>query len=117
MRRVVRAGRLVRFRIGGSIAVQNGPADGAYLLLSGQARVSRHGVEVGVLQAGDVIGEIALLEGSLRTASVVAESEIEAVHLEPRVAAGLYDDVPEFRRALEETARERLAADRGRGQA
>lgn len=62
-------------------------ADGAsmFVLVKGQVdvRIARDGREASVakLGAGDCVGEMSLLTGDPRTATVVAESEVEAVEL------------------------------------
>lgn len=114
VRRIVRAGRLGRVRSHRMITVQNGPSDGTYILLTGSATVCLDGEVVGTLQPGDLVGEIALVEGSLRTASVEADSDLDVLHFPTDVATRLYTQVPPFRQALLDTARERLARDRAR---
>jgi CRP-like cAMP-binding protein len=46
---------------------------GFFVILEGGARISVGGKERGVLRAGDYFGEIALLDGDLRSASITAE--------------------------------------------
>lgn len=48
------------------------PAEAMYLVFSGRFRVERDGVDLAEIGAGTVIGEIAFLTGSARTADVVA---------------------------------------------
>ena len=48
---------------------------------SGTAEVIQHGRTVGTLGAGDVFGEIGVLERELRTASVVATSPMRLIRL------------------------------------
>ncbi|MBX3247383.1 MAG: cyclic nucleotide-binding domain-containing protein [Myxococcales bacterium] len=59
----------------GDVIVREGDADRAmYVLASGHARVVRGGVELGTLSAGEHFGEIALVSGGVRTASVIADA-------------------------------------------
>lgn len=116
VRRIVRAGRLGRVRARTMITVQDGPADGTYILLTGSAEVFLDGVHIGTLGPGDLVGEIAVIAGQPRTASVEAVCDLEVLHFPVDVANRLFVDVPPFRRALLDTARERLAQDRSRGQ-
>lgn len=114
VRRIVRAGRTGRVRAHRMVTVQGGPSDGAYVLLTGTATVTRDGVPIGTLFPGDLIGEISLVEGVPRTASVEADVDVEVLHFPNHVAGQLYQQIPPFRQALLDTARERLAADRTR---
>jgi CRP-like cAMP-binding protein len=46
---------------------------GFYFITSGRARVLRDGVAIAMLGPGDFFGEVSLIEGSARNATVVAE--------------------------------------------
>jgi CRP/FNR family cyclic AMP-dependent transcriptional regulator len=47
-----------------------------YFLVSGRVRVVKHGMEINILdQAGDVFGEMAILDGTARSASIYAIDE------------------------------------------
>lgn len=46
---------------------------GFYLVMSGSARVVRGGEEIDLLESGEFFGEVALIEGTPRTASVFAQ--------------------------------------------
>lgn len=116
VRRIVRAGRSGRVRAGRLITVQHGPSDGTYILLTGTAEVFLDGESIGTLVPGDLVGEIALIEGRPRTASVQATCDLEVLHFPVDVANRLFLDVPPFRQALIDTALERLAQDRARRQ-
>jgi CRP-like cAMP-binding protein len=114
IRRIVRAGRPGRVRARTMITVQDGPADGTYILLSGSAEVFLDGTNIGTLLPGDLVGEIAVIAGEPRTASVEATCDLEVLHFPVDVTNRLFVDVPPFRRALLDTARERLAQDQAR---
>jgi CRP-like cAMP-binding protein len=98
------------------ITVQDGPSDGTYILLTGTAEVFLDGENIGTLVPGDLVGEIAVIGGQPRTASVEATCDLEVLHFAVAVANRLLTDVPPFRRALHDTARERLAQDLTRRQ-
>ncbi|MDN4163628.1 cyclic nucleotide-binding domain-containing protein, partial [Nocardioides abyssi] len=55
-------------------------ADKAYILLSGTVSVRQHGEEIAQLGPGDIMGEAAIVNHSLRTASIVALSPLELIH-------------------------------------
>jgi CRP-like cAMP-binding protein len=74
----------------GSFVVQAGqPGRAFFVILEGRAKVVRgtfgSGRTMAALGAGDFFGELALLDGGPRTASVVAETDLVAVRL-PRTA-------------------------------
>lgn len=116
VRRIVRLGRPGRVRAGQLITVQDGPSDGTYILLTGSANVFLDGESIGTLVPGDLVGEIAMIEGRPRTASVQAACDLEVLHFPEGVANRLFAEIPPFRKALIDTALERLARDRARGQ-
>jgi len=98
---------------GWSLMAEGTPADKAYLLLDGEASVRMHGEEIARLGTGDFLGEVALVTHGLRTASVVSTTPLELIHFTAEAVAELSEQIPQFARALEETARDRLAHDRG----
>jgi len=63
---------LLRFDDGAVIVPEGEEGLGFYLVMSGEASVVRGGDEVNRLGPGDFFGEIALIEGTPRTATVVA---------------------------------------------
>ena len=71
-----------------------------FVILSGTAKVTRHGRRVATLGAGQGFGELSLLDKHPRNATVTAETPMEVVVLGQREFAGLVDDVPGFARKL-----------------
>lgn len=107
--RVVAAGTPVRIRAGWSLIWERTPADKAYLIRSGEVSIRREGREVARLGAGDVVGETAIVGHRLRTATVVAATDLQVVHFTDEAVERLCVEVPAFRAALERVATERLA--------
>jgi len=97
---------------GWSLMAEQTPADKAYLILSGTVSVRRHGEEVAQLGPGDVMGEVAIVQHSLRTATVVSLTELEVLHFTSETLTGLAHDIPAFGRALDATALERIDHDK-----
>jgi len=67
---------LLRFEEGAVIVPEGEEGLGFYLVMSGEAKVVRGEHEVNRLGPGDFFGEIALLEGTPRTASVIATGPV-----------------------------------------
>jgi CRP/FNR family transcriptional regulator, cyclic AMP receptor protein len=71
-----------------------------FIILDGQASVSRDGGTIGVLRPGDYFGEIALIDDSQRTATVVADTPMRLEVIERREFSRLLDEVPSISRKL-----------------
>ena len=80
---LVFAGKLKNFRAGEKIIGEGEQADACYFLIQGRARVTQNTKLINHINAGEVFGEIALLNPeSLRTATVVADSDLLTVMIE-----------------------------------
>jgi CRP-like cAMP-binding protein len=80
------------------------------ILLDGQAAVERNGVEIAVLGPGDFIGEMSLLDGGPRTATVTALSPISTLILMSQEFWQVIDDVRPLGHKLLSTLAARLRA-------
>lgn len=98
---------------GWAMMSENTPADKAYLILSGEVSVRRGGEEVARVGAGDLVGEMALVNHKLRSATVVTETPLEALHFTAENVATLNAKIPNFSEALTGATEERLARDSG----
>ena len=98
---------------GWALMAENTPADKAYLILSGEVSVRRGGVEVARVGAGDLIGEMALVNHKLRSATVVTETPLEALHFTAESVAALNAKIPHFNEAITGATEERLQRDQG----
>jgi CRP-like cAMP-binding protein len=68
----------------GKVVIEEGePGDAFYVILDGNARVTRRGTgrTLKRLGPGDHFGELALLDGGPRTATVVAETALDTVRI------------------------------------
>jgi len=66
----------------GKVVVAEGePGDSFYVILDGHARVTRSGRTLRELGPGEHFGELALIDGGPRSASVVALSTLDAVRI------------------------------------
>jgi len=101
LKAIAKAGSLLTVPQGWSLIWEKTPADKAYVVLSGEVDIRRADAHVVRLEAGDVIGETAILERRLRTATVVAATPLEVLHFTAEAVQRLYDEVPAFRSALD----------------
>ncbi|MCZ7527780.1 MAG: cyclic nucleotide-binding domain-containing protein [Acidimicrobiia bacterium] len=90
----------VKVDAGRVLVTEGDPGHEFFVIIEGNARVSRHGKKVAVLGPGDFFGDLALLDRAPRNASVSAETPMELVVLGQREFAGLLDEVPGFARKL-----------------
>jgi CRP-like cAMP-binding protein len=65
-----------RFEDGQEVVTQGESGIGFFVILEGAARVSVGGQERRTLKAGDYFGELALLEGDSRSASIAADGSL-----------------------------------------
>lgn len=105
------AGSLVTVPAGWSMIVAATPGDKAYVILEGSVEIRRQGTTPVRLGAGDVVGEKAILEGTLRSATVVAVTPLEVLHFTDDAVQRLYATVPAFREAMDATLRARALND------
>jgi CRP-like cAMP-binding protein len=113
LRRLAEHADVVSFRPRETIVQAGRPGGTFYVVLEGEAKVVRGNRAIGSLTPGDFFGEISLLDGGPRTASVVAETPVTAIRIfkrsfdrviseEPTVAAKILAVVA---RRLREAAR------------
>ena len=80
------------------------------LILDGGARVERDGKVIARLGPGDVFGEMSLIDGLPRSATVIAESPTVLLVIQARSFRSLLDTVPGLQRKLLITLCARLRA-------
>ena len=80
-----------------------------FVLLEGDADVTKNGQSINKLGAGDFFGEIALVSDTPRTATVTATSPVRALVITDRSFRRLLDESPEIQRKVLVALAERLA--------
>lgn len=108
--RISAAGTRVHVPAGWSPIWERTPADKAYVILDGTVSVRQHGEEIAQLGPGEVVGEAAIVNHSLRTASIVALTPLELIHFTDDAVRRLCEELPSFKAALEAVALERFGA-------
>jgi len=106
--RISAAGTAVKVPSGWSPIWEKTPADKAYILLEGTASVRRGGEKIARLGPGDIMGEAAIVNQSLRTASIVALTPLEMIHFTDEAVRRLCAETPAFADVLRTSADERL---------
>lgn len=101
-------GRSVGIPEGWSIIMESTPADSAYIILDGSVEIRKGGAVLATLGAGDVFGEIALVNHRLRNASVVAATHVQALRLGDEAIAALLEQDAGFGDTLRSTAQRRI---------
>jgi CRP-like cAMP-binding protein len=111
LRQIAKLVQFVQFDPGDFVIQAGEPGDSLYLILAGTARVIGKG-RARPLRAGDFFGEMALLDGEPRSATITATSELRAIKLrrgqftkvlakEPRMAVAIMEELAHRVRRLE----------------
>jgi CRP/FNR family cyclic AMP-dependent transcriptional regulator len=81
LRRLAEHADAAGFRPGEAIVEAGQPGGTFYVILEGAAKVVRGGRTIDHVEPGDFFGEISLLDGGPRTASVIAETPVTAIRV------------------------------------
>jgi CRP/FNR family cyclic AMP-dependent transcriptional regulator len=76
---VLKTAREAHYAAGQPVVREGDPATVLYLIVSGNAHVEQDGKTVGSMGPGEFFGELALIESHGRTATVVAEDELDCL--------------------------------------
>jgi len=105
---IARAVREIDHEAGSVIAVEGEPGAGLFVIDTGRANVSIGGKRVNTLGPGDFFGEMALLDGGPRTATVTAATDLQLFALTGWVFRGLVAEYPQMALRVMETMAARL---------
>ena len=100
LRKIAEASRTVKHEAGQKVAQEGLGALGFHLVLEGDASVQKGGATVRTLGPGDYFGEISMIDGKPRSASVVAEGPLTTLVVPHQEFVGLLDSEPGFAREL-----------------
>jgi CRP-like cAMP-binding protein len=85
----------VHFKKGEALVQKGQKAKGVYLLLKGSARVQiAFQPKAATIAAGEICGEMSLLEDAPASASVFAEEDVEAYHLDRPTLETMFELFP-----------------------
>jgi len=86
----------VRYMEGASVVKEGQEGDSFYVILQGEAKVvGPGGTSVNRLQPGDFFGEISLLDGGARTATVTTETPVTMLELKRTEFLRMVEDEPD----------------------
>lgn len=93
----------------GAVLTRQGQSGGlAYVIAEGEAEVVRGSRRLATLGPGDVVGELSLIDGEPRSATVRALTDLEVLEISARDLNRLLKKAPSVRRKLLEALSERL---------
>jgi CRP-like cAMP-binding protein len=82
------------------LMAQDQPGREAFVIVDGRATVRIGDTDVAELGPGDHVGELALLDGGTRTATVTAATDMTVLVISQRAFFGLLDEVPGLARKI-----------------
>lgn len=82
VKQVAKLATLVEHPQGTLVVKEGGPGESFMAVVSGQAKVQVNGKTIGRVLPGDHFGEVSLLDGGARTASVVAETPMTLLRIQ-----------------------------------
>lgn len=115
---ILQAAKCVTFGGGENIITQGDAAGPMYILMSGEADVlvdsGGHSTCVARIKCGDCIGEVSVLTGDARSATVRAVTDCQAVEVSKSTLAPVAASSPEFLEALSDLLAQRRLQNEGK---
>jgi CRP-like cAMP-binding protein len=105
---IAKASDEVRVEKGKVLVEQGRTGHEFFAIIDGKAKVVRDGKKIATLGPGQYFGEMALLDREPRSASVVAETDLDLIVLGQREFAGIIDAVPSMAHKLLSAMAKRL---------
>lgn len=93
---------------GKTLTREGEPGWEAFVVAEGQATARRGGRKVATIGSGSIIGEMSLLDGGPRTATVTADTDMHLLVLTSRSLSQLLDEVPSVGRRILSGMAERM---------
>jgi CRP/FNR family transcriptional regulator, cyclic AMP receptor protein len=98
--RILRAARAIEFQPSVEIIREGEAGKGLYTVTDGSAKVLVDGNQLATLGPGSYFGEIAVIDGGPRTATIVAATRVSTLELTPSAFLRILDGEPQLARAL-----------------
>ena len=87
---------LVSYPSGSVIFEEGGDAEFMYVVMEGEINLSLHGQTIAVVSPGAIVGEMALLDSSVRSATATAASDCSLVPIDIHSFKSLIQYTPDF---------------------
>jgi NhaP-type Na+/H+ or K+/H+ antiporter len=97
------------FAVDATLVKENGPGDGLFVVVRGQVKISVKNKVMDILGPGNVIGEMAVLTGLPRTATVTAESPVTVLWMTTSKMKAIMKDSKDLEGRLWKFASSRFA--------
>ena len=97
---IARHAQAAELPAGTDLVREGEPGDALFLILEGEAVVRREGHDVGQVGPGSHFGELAILDGAPRSATVVASTDVKVAVLGIRMFRTLLREFPELAEQL-----------------
>lgn len=94
LQRLARASDRVTVEEGVALCTEGDLGREVFVILEGAARVTKGGIEVAALGPGDQVGELSLLDGGPRTATVTTTAPTTALVLTKPAFNAVLDEIP-----------------------
>ena len=107
--RMVDLGHVVHVQPRWTMLAEQTAPEKAYVLLTGEVEVLRRGEHIGRCCPGEVLGELGIMQHRLRTATVVATTDVFALHLQDETFERLCAEDSYFRDLVDAAAARKTA--------
>jgi CRP-like cAMP-binding protein len=111
LHRVVELSDEIEFSAGTVVMDQGDPGTQCFVIVEGLASVYVSGEHVASLDAGSMVGEMALVDHRPRTATVVADTDLDLLRFDSVAFAKLLEEMPKASERVMTILRARLAQD------
>ncbi len=91
---IARRADQIQAAAGHEVVREGTPGHEFFLIVTGEAVVRRDGYDVATLGPGDYFGELAILDGGVRSATVVAETDLALLVIGQREFVSVLGEVP-----------------------
>lgn len=86
----------VQVKAGSFLFREGDPGDVMYVITSGEAEITMAGLPIEICTSGDIVGEMAVIDESPRSANVLAQTDCEFAVIDRKRFQFLVDETPRF---------------------